>query len=67
MTPRQFVPKEVGNGLWMLMHTRYGVLLYDLGWFSSREAAQIKAQEIERTARPVRGRITQDVDRTALN
>ena len=50
---------EVGGGCWMLLHVRFGVLVDDLGWFDSREAAEARARELSlliagprRTIRP---------------
>ena len=37
---------EVGGGCWMLLHVKFGVLVDDLGWFESREAAEARAHEL---------------------
>jgi hypothetical protein len=37
---------EVGGGCWMLLHVKFGVLVDDLGWFDSREAAEARAHEL---------------------
>lgn len=58
---------EVESGRWMLLRTREGVLLRDLGWFASRAAAEARARELERLLGGVRRTVAQGFDAAALN
>ncbi len=64
---RGLVPVEVGGGYWMLAHAKYQVLVDDLGWFASREAAESKARELERVLGGVRRWVVFAQDAAAMN
>lgn len=58
---------EVERGLWMLLRVRDGVLLRDLGWFVSREAAEAHAHELLQLFGGVRRTVHMGLDAAALN
>lgn len=67
MTQNVWVPVEVGGGYWMLAHQRYQMLVDDLGWFASQEAAEAKARELHQLLGGVRRTITHGFDPVFLN
>lgn len=60
-------PVEVGGGYWMLLHTRYEMLMGDLGWFESRDAAESKALELQQMLGTARRTIEHGYDPSMLN
>jgi hypothetical protein len=67
MTQSGWRAVEVNGGYWMLMHTRYDMLMRDLGWFESRDAAESKALELQRMLGTVRRTIVHGYDPSMLN